>query len=252
MNAEIRIDKSLGLAFPATCPICLSPYITFVKNLPRRLGGEVALFYCMACESACSPLSPSTAHSDVTAWHLSVHDRNKAWASALFDKIGAKGPIVDIGCGIGSLLFAAREKGLAGTGYDLNPWASELGRTRFGLDLRTENWSRSSAPPAKTITCISVLEHIHQPRKLIFDLVGAVQDLKATLFISVPFFSRAQWPKLLTDNLQPGHFFEVPHAHVTHFSPTALEKLCLEAGAGSVEALGVEKAWYGFVVRPKA
>ena len=235
--------------FPEACPICTSPHLTFVKSLPRRVGGFVDLFYCMACESACSPLSPPGPLTDDSGWHLSVRDRNIGWGKELFAALGSQGPLIDVGAGIGSLLSEALELGIEGIGFDTNHWACAVGRERFGLDLRAEMWTRANTPPAKIITCISVLEHVHHPRALIGDLIGAAIDMDATLFVSVPFFTRAHWPALRTDNLTAGHFFEYPHAHVTHYSPAALEKVCKELGARNVERLTVASAWSGYVVR---
>lgn len=249
MTQNVRIDEVSKIEFPAYCPICNSPYLTFVKKLKQRSGGSVGLYFCMNCQSASSPLSRVVPESDVTAWHLSVHERNMAWANQLFDAIDAEGPLVDIGCGVGSLLQAGRERGMSTIGFDLNPWACQVGREKFGLDLRNKEWRKATAPPAKTITCISVLEHIHFPRVLMFEMVSAAVQFKAQLFISVPFFSRLQWPKILTDNLQPGHFFEIPHSHVSHFSPQAVEDICRAAGAKDVQFLKLDGAWEGYLVR---
>lgn len=244
------LDRPAAVAIPDRCPICTSPYLTFVKSLPRKVGGYVDLFYCMECESACSPNSPEGKPGDDTAWHLSVHDRNIGWGRELFSTIGGRGPVVDVGCGIGSLLCAAREMGLSGVGFDTNPYAAPKGRDLFQLDLRSEFWSRDTTPDAGIFTCIMVLEHIHQPRALLKDLVQATVERDAVLFVSVPFFDRGEWRHLRTDNLEtPGHFFGVPHAHVSHFSSKAMERLLTEFGARSFERHVVARSWPGYLVR---
>lgn len=222
--------------------------MTFIKSLQRRTGGHVDLFYCMTCQSASSPLSPPVPEGDDTNWHLSVRERNMEWGRELFRTLGNEGPYLDIGCGIGTLVQTAQGLGMKAIGFDTNAHACSLGRERYGLDLRAEYWRRETSPPAKLITCISVLEHLHEPREMIADLVGAALEVNSKLFISVPFFNEHRWRDLLTDNLQPGHFFEVPHAHVTHFSPKGLEMVCREFGAKNVEYIRIANAWHGLLI----
>jgi 2-polyprenyl-3-methyl-5-hydroxy-6-metoxy-1,4-benzoquinol methylase len=238
---------------PDNCPICHSVFVSWFKTLPKKIGGSVELFTCLDCESFFSPFStPYSPPDGQVAWHKSVFERNIKWAQQLIEMLkerAAMGNLVDVGCGIGSLNFAAKRMGYPGTGYDLDSFACEYGRREFKLDLRGELWSDATSPDFKLLTCISVFEHIHYPRELLREMVQAAVTRNAALYISVPFFERNWWPHLMTDNLSQGHPFEYPHAHVTHFTRKGLQKACVEFGATHVEELSVPKAWAGLLIR---
>jgi SAM-dependent methyltransferase len=227
--------------------------MAFVKEWPRKAGGTTNLFYCMECESFSSPQSPPNPETDQTAWHISVLERNLGWCSTLLDLLrdaGAKGPIVDVGCGIGSLLLAAKTKRMTGVGFDLDGYATAYGRKEFGLDLRSELWTKDKVENFGLLTCISVLEHIHQPRPVVREMMEAAKERKASVYLSVPFVDRNAWNQLRTDNLAtPGHLFALPHVHVTHFSHKGMEMLCREVGAVDYQRIDMQRAWYGVLVK---
>lgn len=237
---------------PKTCPICASPYMSWVKKLPRKIGGTVELYYCMECESFSSPFSePSTNTASQIEWHKGVLDRNLKWSHNLLQQLsakGVKGAIVDVGCGIGSLLKAAQSIGISGIGYDLDTKACEYGRTEFSLDLRGELWSAKKSPDFGLITCISVLEHIHSPRNMIGDMIKTAREKNARVFFSVPFLNRDWWRFIHTDSLASGHPFEYPHAHVSHFSHRGLETVCRQFGAKEFEFIRIKGGWTGMLI----
>jgi FkbM family methyltransferase len=241
------------ISMPEKCVVCNSPYVSFVKKLPNKQNQDVDLFYCMECESFFSPFSVPNKVSSQLEWHKSILDRNLRWATDLLTNIQQKtsidGPIIDIGCGIGSLLLAAKQIGLEGIGFDIDEESCIYGSTKYNLKLIGTHWERKNSPQCGLITCISVLEHIHYPRPLIKDLVNVAKENMCSLYISVPFLNRDWWKFLLTDNLTQGHIFEYPHVHITHFSSKGLETVCREFGAKSFEPLKVAGGgWFGFLV----
>ena len=244
------------IILPKNCPVCASPYMTWVKTLSIKVGGSVELFYCMECESFSSPFSKPIANAPTQLnWHKSVLERNIGWSISLLDILAAKscsGTLVDIGCGIGSLLLAAKNKGWrgSGVGYDLDVDACSYGRSAFSLDLRSEVWRAETSPEFGLITCISVLEHIHQPRFLINEMIIAARQRSAKVYLSVPFFNRIWWRMILEDSSTPGHPFEYPHAHVTHFSYKGMETICDQLNVKSAERVKIDSAWIGYLINP--
>ena len=241
---------------PSNCPICASRHMAWVRTLPKKIGGSVELYYCMDCESFCSPFSAPVLNPVTQInWHKSVLDRNLSWSADLLDSLeaqGCNGPIVDIGCGIGSLLLAAKNKDWlgAGVGFDLDSDACEYGRNEFDLDLRSEIWNAEASPDFGLITCISVLEHIHQPRKLISEMLSVAKHMGAKVYLSVPFFNRDWWRMIHTDNFSPGHPFEYPHAHVTHFSYKGMETVFAQQNVSSAEQIRIPGGWIGYLIAP--
>lgn len=243
---------STTIPMPAACPICASQHMAWVKRLPIKVGGSVDLYYCMECESFSSPFSrPMVNPPTQVQWHQQVLERNLGWSAMLLDEFSSRqlrGPIVDIGCGIGSLLLAAQRRGIPGIGYDLDAEACAHGREQYGLDLRCGLWQPEQTPTFSVLTCISVLEHIHQPRALIQDMLRAARLAGASVYLSVPFFNRAWWRHLHDDSSLPGHPLEYPHAHCTHFSNRGMEAVLREFGARDLEMLKIDRGWVGYLV----
>lgn len=225
---------------PANCPICASPYMALF-DVHRVASGqlEVDVFVCMDCRSLSSPFAPPNPPTTQISWHRSVFDRNLDYADELFDVVkdhlSTPASILDIGCGTGTLLFAARRRGISGVGFDLDADACDYGRLLHGLDLRGEAWNPSiEVGKISLITCVMVLEHIHEPRALMADMMKAATAQKCPIFVSVPFVERAWWRYLLTEpNKSQGEFhpFRMPHVHVSHFSREGMTKAFTQFGA---------------------
>jgi SAM-dependent methyltransferase len=230
------------------CPVCTSR-LTAWRGQYRQGEITVDLFYCLDCESFASPSATPLMRSTALGWHLSVEDRNLGFADALFASLGIAAPVLlDIGCGTGTLVKKARMLGGGGTGFDIDAISVEYGRS-IGLDLRSELWTPDTPVERPTlITCIMVLEHIHQPRALLRDLVAASRKYDAPLFVSVPWFERSWWRYLtLPDTGEGFHPLRFPADHVTHFSKAGFEKVAREFGANDLHF--ITSHWSGFVVR---
>ena len=168
-------------------------------------------------------------------WGLSVEERNRDAGRELFAKLAAVGvrptSVLEVGCGIGTMLATAEEYGASAVGFDVNNLATAYGRSR-GRDTRDELWSPET-PIGKPdlILCMSVLEHLDHPRPLIRDLCLGAQKFSSVLFISVPFLDRTRWPFLLDpDPKRSGTPFFDNDVHVTHFSSKGLTKAIEEFG----------------------
>lgn len=233
------------------CPVCLSSHVIKVRELEDGLNNpKVDLFLCVACRSASSPLATPVAPHSALGWHLDVASRNTQYALDLFQDIGIQQPVVlDIGCGSGTLIEAARSLGGGGVGFDLDGDSCAYGRSQ-GLDLRDEIWTPSIclSQTINLITCIMVLEHIHQPRPLLAQLIEAAGNHKCPLFISVPFFASSWWHYLSEDLDDESHPFRQPRVHVTHFSPDGFESAVMQLGASRYVSMIGRKGWPGYLV----
>ncbi len=150
------------------------------------------------------------------------------------------GLVLDVGCGIGSYLLEAREAGLSAVGFDLDKDAVDFGCSEFQLDLRSEMWTTKLGLKTNLILCINVLEHIHQPRALLEELITASNTNSCPLFIALPFVVRAHWPHFKEeDTTRAGNLFEYPHVHVAHFSEIGFQKAAEDLGAKTLKRLKV-------------
>jgi SAM-dependent methyltransferase len=89
--------------------------------------------------------------------------------------------MLDVGCGDGTFLLAARQRGWQTVGTEVNP---NLARS-FGLDVRESVEDARSAGPFDCITLWHSLEHIPDPRREIQALSSMLQP-NGILFIAVP------------------------------------------------------------------
>ena len=225
----------------APCPVCASPFTAYLRHVPtRRTKIQIPLYVCLDCESLRNPSgyqeTPEVLAADLQ-WHISVADRNKSAALRLFEALADEGvrpkSVVDIGCGIGSLLTVARDRGMRTIGYDTNLQTTDWGRENYKLNLVGGFWTTSTnTGPVDLYVCISVCEHLEQPRQLIGDLCAAAAHNKAALFISVPVVERKLWGFILNPDpyIKGSPFFD-NDVHITHFSIKGLEKVMREFGA---------------------
>ncbi|MGE3758671.1 MAG: class I SAM-dependent methyltransferase, partial [Pseudobdellovibrionaceae bacterium] len=174
--------------------------------------------------------------------------------SAILERYKNVSSIIEIGCGTGIMIKAAKDLGLQAVGYDINEAAIEYGKKNFGADLRAELWDpQKQIEKVDLIFCIMVLEHLENPRPLVFQMAEAAKKYNAKIFVSVPFLNRDRWHFILNpDPKVPNTPFFNNDVHVTHFSRKGMEKLAKEAGATNVTYVGSmvskdEKGWGGLV-----
>lgn len=248
MNPSGESIKPTPCSTPV-CPICLSEHTLIAAILDDHPESSVVLYFCMNCRSVASPYAkPIQPHSAVH-WHLSVAERNTKYALELFSDLGVSVPMVlDIGCGIGTLIESAKTLGGNGYGYDLDIQSVRYGCDR-GLDLRGEMWhSKLDTPSINLITCISVLQHIHQPRALLGELIRKSNELNCPLFISVPFFTKNWWHYIREPFGDDFHPFKPPRVHVSHFSHEGFEMAARSLGALRLKPILHRMGWCGYLI----
>lgn len=94
-----------------------------------------------------------------------------------------------------------------------------------------------------------VLEHLHQPRHLLGELIQAARRFDCPLFVSVPFLTEAWWPYLSEPIGEGFHPFAQPRVHVTHFSPEGFETVAREFGATQAMPMLRRTGWPGFLLK---
>jgi len=167
---------------------------------------------------------------------------------ALQEKLPFKS-VLEIGCGIGTLLDTASRRQIKVIGYDSNPFAVRYGKENFGIDLRSELWdSRTLDYKNDLVISISVMEHLEAPRTLLKEIAEYCLNCNSSAYISVPFLEFDRWHYLFDpDPLKEGTPFFDNDSHVTHFSRYGFVKMCKQFGAKS-ELLVTTKGWSGYLV----
>ena len=143
-----------------------------------------------------------------------------------------KGRLLDVGCGIGTFLHLARERGWESYGVDPSKSGSDFAQEVHKLDVQCGDLFDADFPSAHfdAITLYHVLEHISELNPFLSELrrilKPAGSEKKAsTLVIEVPNgeglqsrLQKADWP------------YVHPHDHLYYFSAHSLPKLLRKHG----------------------
>jgi 2-polyprenyl-3-methyl-5-hydroxy-6-metoxy-1,4-benzoquinol methylase len=252
------MDQALTIDIPKNCPVCSSPYMAYVRNvLTLRTKRPIPLYACLTCRSFTNPSGYIEGEAQLLRdleWHRSVEQRNTKAAGVLLKSLKQTVKeikcIVEIGCGSGTLLRAAKEEGVECIGFDINRFAIEYGIKKHGLDLRTEFWSadtRCGIPDM--ILCISVMEHMVHPRELFSEIAKASRKYSAWVFISVPFLNEDKWIYILDpDPYRDNTPFFDNDVHVTHFSDEGMKLLAHQHNVKYMKR-NSSTIWHGYLMK---
>ena len=86
--------------------------------------------------------------------------------------------LLDVGCGVGRFLAAARSIGWKCRGIDVSKKAVEIGRTGAGLDLscQTLDELRAANDRFHAVTAFEVLEHVREPVELVTSAMAVLHN----------------------------------------------------------------------------
>ncbi len=204
----------------------------------KRTGNFFSLYGCRRCHSLFNPSGyredDATLQKDME-FLLSYEDANCKRAEVLVGKLKSILPeaetFMDLGCGTGTLVKAAKDASFKSTGIDLNPYTVNYGK-KCGLDLLCTDltmqlWSQSY----DIITCTHVLEHLERPREL-FEAALGILNRPGLIFLSMPFRLPAvlQILYILFPRLHRTPFYD-NDVHITHFSLRSIRLWAKEYGA---------------------
>ncbi|HVE72188.1 MAG TPA: class I SAM-dependent methyltransferase [Thermoanaerobaculia bacterium] len=197
---------------------------------------------CRSCGLRTSPVSgrrdTSYADVDLDAYLQSIGSVRQAQAEeivAFAREHGADGEWLDVGCGYGYVLDAAREAGFRVRGIEPNAIAAEAARAR-GIGVH-HGLLDESTPPADIVSTLDVLEHL--------DDINAFAKLvktkaRALWLIKVPssdglFFRFAHLLRIRSavERLWQTHY---EHPHTVYFDQATLARFVQKHG---LDILGV-------------
>jgi SAM-dependent methyltransferase len=151
---------------------------------------------------------------------------------------------LDVGCSTGFVVEAARDRGWAAVGIDLNPSAVEFGAAR-GLDLRVASLEDSGFARGSfdAVSLFDVLEHLLDPVRTLRASVRLLAP-GGILFLYVPNYDSAS--RLLMG--KDAHFIWPTH-HLNYYTPVTIRDLMSREGLDTeyvaTEGLDiVDYLWY--------
>ena len=212
------------------CPVCESEGFD-----TKRVAG-VTIHRCRTCGLRTSPVSgrrdTGYAEVDMDAYHRSIGCVRQSQAEeiiAFAREHGATGEWLDVGCGYGYVLDAARMAGFRPRGIEPNAIAADAVHAR-GIDVH-HGRLEPSTPPADIVSTLDVLEHL--------DDINAFAELVKTKtrtlwMIKVPssdglFFRVAHMLRIRSavERLWQTHY---EHPHTVYFDESTLARFLQKHG----------------------
>jgi SAM-dependent methyltransferase len=200
---------------------CRNCGLVYVNPRPRI--EEIAAFYPDAyydTEVFRESLPDSVAHS------------SEVRRLADIGRFANKGRILDVGCGAGQFLAAAREAGWQASGLEISPLAAGHCRDHYGLDVVETDLLSAHFPDEQfdVVTMWGVLEHLHHPKQALNEAFrilkpgGLLVTLTPNIGCTQARVFREKW-----------HLLDAPR-HLYHFSETTLRQMALQASLTEVWA----------------
>ena len=205
-------------------------------------GDGIRVVRCARCRLIFLDPLPNfdrTAHYNANYYRPWIEEqrckRMALWAkrAELLERFAPIGQLLDVGCGDGSFLLAARERGWRVVGTEVSQWAVHTLRDTPGLTilqgdlLQIDHLERSF----DVVTMWHVLEHMHRPLQTLVSARKLLTD-KGILFVAVPnagfTLLRIAYPVARLRRLRyytPGE----RELHLHHFTPDTLRAMLEKA-----------------------
>ncbi len=199
---------------PATCPLCNASTPTATGRTHIDRGVTYTQYECQSClVQFWWPLKNPGA-----AWYTSHEKYGTRNADPVWEPTvnhlktlaylkGRRGSVLDVGCGIGNFLSAAKEQGWRVAGIDFDPDSIASAKKVTGVDdfEATDVVSYAKAHPDKKfdlITFFDVLEHVDNHNEFIAAITSMLKP-HGYIAMSMPYRRHAIW--LMRADVPPMH-----------------------------------------------
>jgi 2-polyprenyl-3-methyl-5-hydroxy-6-metoxy-1,4-benzoquinol methylase len=245
IDSRATMHDKLVTVSQSACPICESLVAPAFGGRTWAISAGGRVFGYLGCPACglifCDPLPTEPeiecyyAASFNYVWYTQRRLQKRAqgyhrWLRVgrqLERRAGGPGSLLDIGCGAGWFLHAARRAGWQVAGVELSRESAAFATTRLGLDVAL-GALESIAPPAGRYDAITLwhsLEHMRDPRAALEWIRAALKPGGVTL-IGVPNVES----RGLARRGASWIWLQQPFVHLWHFSARALGLLLEQSG----------------------
>lgn len=211
----------------SACPVCANRLATYIREVEDSVTGQhFDVLKCDACGVGVTSPFPKQLQPHYAGYHGSRHGFTASFCAkrrmALVTKMAGKGEgrrLLDIGCGDGMFLEAARKHGWQAAGTELNPEPAR----RLGFEVFRSLDECADQGPFSIVTLWHSLEHMSDPRAVIQKIRGLVAE-DGVVVIAVPDFDGYQSKAFRESWLH----LDVPR-HLYHFTANSLDRMLNQA-----------------------
>jgi SAM-dependent methyltransferase len=205
----------------SVCPACSNRLESYLRGVSDAVTGlQFNVLKCPACGMGITDPAPHRLQPHYAGYHGQRHgltarlcDRRRIALVTKMTGPGVGRRLLDIGCGEGTFLLAARKRGWEAMGTELNAAPAR----RRGLNVFRTLDECAEHGPFGCITLWHSLEHMPDPRAVIAQIRGLVAD-DGFVLIAVPDFEGLQSRTFGSSWLH----LDVPR-HLYHFTATSID-----------------------------
>jgi|GEM_PF-3876727 len=137
------------------------------------------------------------------------------------------GKLLDIGCGVGALVYMAEKKGWSAKGVDPSPLAARLGKEKLGVDIIQSYVNGLDFPDNHfdAVVLLAVLEHAFDPLEMVRKVWGWLKPGGKIIF-STPNLDNLQY-HLLAEKAGYSWFIK---EHINHFTIKTHRQMLMQTG----------------------
>ena len=230
------------------CPVCA----TEAGTPPVETHGRFTMRWCVVCDvQFADPMEEASAefydrhplYGGPESLHASSRLLNWDQRCFLRDHPRSGGVLLDVGCGTGQFVEAARKTGYQARGLDLSAAQVEVARRRFrGVEVhagRLRDYAQEVPPGSfDVVTAFQVLEHVADPAGFLADLRRLLRPA-GYLAVGVP--TSRVWRAFRDPE-------DAPPNHLTRWSARSLSRALTEGGF-TVLTLREHRSAYNFLLR---
>jgi SAM-dependent methyltransferase len=155
----------------------------------------------------------------------SIHDMNNEKYLKVMEHLSAKGKILEIGSAFGFFLKWAQDHGWEAIGFERSEYASTLGNSIYGANIKHVDFLKESIPDRYDFACLfDTLEHLSDPNSVVEKLSDILKP-GGHLFITT-----GDIHSLLARLLGKRWRLIAPPFHIYYYSPQAISFLLQKHG----------------------